>query len=132
MNLATVPAAIRHCFALVLVAAAACLLPMQASAAQTVQLQMQAHQGYFSERCMQLTAGQRLAYEVSTPQPIDFNLHHHPEAGGTEYPDRLWVESRHAKQILIASSGVYCFMAKNPATRPQAFEIKIEYGLSGG
>jgi hypothetical protein len=106
-------------------------LAAQAAEPQTMNLKMQAQNGYFAERCFKLERGQQLAYELSTRHPIDFNVHHHPPGDGdTVYPDRLSVKSQHSKQIVAESSGAYCFMATNPHDQPGAFEVVVNYKIT--
>lgn len=123
----------RH-FTAVLVAGSLALTAMMTSAAaeQNLRLPMYAPENYFRESCVQLNKGQELAYEVSTPYAIDFNLHHHPDTGPTVFPDRRQVKSQHASRITAHSDGEYCFTATNPETRPRAFEVVINYEIIKG
>jgi hypothetical protein len=102
----------------------------QATTPSTLNLKMKARKGYFSERCLKLDRGQQLAYQLSTRHPVEFNLHHHPDAGDTVFPDRLTVKSQHSKQIVAQSGGEYCFMATNPKDQPGAFDVVITYEIS--
>jgi len=102
----------------------------QAAAPSTMKLEMEAHKGYFSERCFKLARGQQLAYQLSTRHPVEFNLHHHPADGDTIFPDRLLVKSQHSKQIVAKSGGEYCFMATNPKDQPAAFDVVIHYEIT--
>ena len=102
----------------------------QAAGPQTMKLPMKYPQNYFSEKCFTLEAGQRLAYQVSTRHPIEFNLHHHRADGTTIHPERLLVKSQHAKQFVAESTGGYCFMATNLADQPGTFEVVINYEIT--
>lgn len=102
----------------------------QAAGPQTVQLAMQAQKNYFRETCFTLQAGQQLAYRLSTPHPIEFNLHHHQADGAMGYPDRLVVKSNHSKQLVAESAGAYCFMATNLNDQPGDFDVVINYEIT--
>lgn len=102
----------------------------QAAGPQTVQLAMQAQKNYFRETCFTLQAGQQLAYRLSTPHPIEFNLHHHQADGAMGYPDRLVVKSKHSKQLVAESAGAYCFMATNLNDQPGDFDVVINYEIT--
>src|SRR5262249_9051288 len=65
------------------------------ASAETLDLAMEAHKGYFSERCIDLGKGQRLSYQLRTPYAVDFNLHHHPGSGETVFPERLLLTAPH-------------------------------------
>jgi hypothetical protein len=107
-------------------------LAAQAGAPLTMNLKMQPPKGYFIEQCFTLESGQQLAYRLSTPHPIEFNLHHHPAEGGTAFPDRLVVSSQHSKRIVAESAGAYCFMATNAKDQPGAFDVVINYEITAG
>jgi hypothetical protein len=121
-------AAISNC-RWVLPAFALCLLARPV-AAETVDLVMEAHKGYFSERCIDLGKGQQLSYELRTPYAVDFNLHHHPHGGETVFPERLRLESRHSNVLIAESAGPYCFMATNPDNRAGKFLLRVSYEVS--
>jgi len=93
-------------------------------------LKMQTPKDYFRESCFALEIGQRLAYKLSTPNPIEFNLHHHRPDGQMVYPDRLVVKSQHEKQMIVQSAGVYCFMATSLADQPGPFDVVINYEIT--
>jgi hypothetical protein len=93
---------------------------------------MEAHRGYSGERCLELSKGMTLKYELRTPYAIDFNLHHHPATGPAVYPERLRFSSQHANEIVIESSGTYCFMATNPEDRSQPYAVTVTYDVTGG
>jgi hypothetical protein len=98
-------------------------------AAETLELLLAAHKGYFSERCIELSTGQRLSYELRTPYAVEFNLHHHPHGGETVFPERLRLESHHSNELVAQSSGPYCFMATNLDDRDQPFVLRVSYGV---
>jgi hypothetical protein len=102
----------------------------QAATPLTMKLEMEAHKGYFAERCFKLESGQKLAYQLSTSHPIEFNLHHHPADGSTVIPDQLTVKSQHSKQIVAESGGEYCFMATNVDKQPAPYDVVINYQIS--
>lgn len=105
-------------------------LVAQAAGPQTAKLAMQAQKDYFRETCFTLETGQQLAYELSTPRPIEFNLHHHRSDGSMSYPDKRVVNSKHSKQLVAESAGAYCFMATNLADQPAAFDVVINYEIT--
>lgn len=105
-------------------------LVAQATGQQTAQLAMQPQKNYFRETCFTLQAGQQLAYQLSTPHPIEFNLHHHQADGAMGYPDRLVVKSKHSKQLVAESGGAYCFMATNLNDQPDGFDVVINYQIT--
>lgn len=125
----SVKAVTRHRLLIGLVATMGALVA-QAAGPQTMQLSMQAQKDYFREKCFSLEVGQQLAYQLSTPHPVEFNLHHHRSDGAMVYPDKLLVKSRHSKQLIAESAGAYCFMATNLADQPGAFEVVINYEIT--
>jgi hypothetical protein len=102
----------------------------RSAAAETLELPMLAHKGYFSELCIDVGKGQRLAYELRTPYAVDFNLHHHPDGGGTVFPERLPLRSQHSNELTTESAGLYCFMATNLDNRPETFVLRVSYEVS--
>lgn len=105
-------------------------LAIQAAESKTVKMSMQPPKNFFLEQCFTLERGQKLSYTLATPQPIKFNLHHHPENGPTVFPDRLLVKSQHSKQITAAAAGEYCFMTTNPVDQPSAFDVVVSYEIT--
>lgn len=102
----------------------------QTAGPKTAKLAMQAQKDYFRETCFTLEAGQQLAYQLSTPHSVEFNLHHHRSDGSMVYPDKLVVKSKHAKQLVAESAGAYCFMATNLVDHPGAFDVVINYEIT--
>jgi hypothetical protein len=125
----SVNAVTRHRLLIGLVATLGALVA-QAAGPQTAKLAMQAQKDYFRETCFTLASGQQLSYQLSTPHPVEFNLHHHQADGAMSYPDKLVVKSKHSKQLLDAPAGPYCFMATNLADQPGAFDVVINYEIT--
>jgi len=124
-----VKAVTRHRLLIGFIAAMTALVA-QASGPQTLKLSLQAQKDHFREKCFKLEVGQLISYQLNTPHPIDFNLHHHPSEKEVVYPDKLVVKSRHSKQLVAQSGGSYCFMAKNLADQPAAFDVVIDYEIT--
>jgi len=110
--------------------AAISTLIAQAAGPQTATLAMQPQKNFFRETCFTLESGQQLAYQLSTPHAIEFNLHHHQNDGAMSYPDKLVVKSKHSKQLVAATAGPYCFMATNLDDQPGDFDVVINYEIS--
>ena len=119
----------RHRLLIGLVAVMGALVA-QAAGPQSAQLAMQAQKNYFRETCFTLENGQQLAYQLSTPHPIEFNLHHHQSDGAMSYPDKLVVKAKHSKQLIAPPAGAYCFMATNLNDQPGAFDVVIKYEIT--
>lgn len=120
------PGSIFHAASLALVA----LVVAAPLSAEQVQhsAPMAAHEGYFREHCLELQAGQKLDFRFTTPNPVNFNIHHHSETD-TTYPVRQQVESELTTTLPIADSGEYCFMWRNLADYPAAYPIELTYHL---
>lgn len=88
---------------------------------------MMAHQGYSREHCLKLAAGSALDFHFETSQPVDFNIHHHPDQGDTTFPLRQSVAKSLARSVPIKDAGEYCFQWKNPADRLAEFPITLTY-----
>ena len=99
-------------------------------AEQTLDIPMKAHRLYFSERCIEVSAGDRLSFAVETPYPADFNIHHHTETA-TEYPVRRRIEERDQGTLVLAGGGEYCFMWQNPESRSGDYTIRLSYSVTG-
>jgi hypothetical protein len=89
---------------------------------------MQLHQGYFSERCVELAVA-TLRFEIDSPHPVEFNIHHHTETS-TDFPVAARVEEHFAGTIELASPGEYCFMLRNLEDRAADFTIRLSYEAS--
>jgi len=85
------------------------------------------HEGYSREHCMNLQVGSTLDFHFETAQPVDFNIHHHPDKGDTVFAVRQSVTKSLAKTLSIKDGGEYCFQWKNPADRPAEFPITLTY-----
>jgi hypothetical protein len=120
----------RHRLLIGFVAAMTALVAQSAAGPQTVQLEMQAQKNFFRETCFTLASGQQLSYRLSTPHPVEFNLHYHQSDGAMSYPDKLVVKSKHSKQLLDAPAGPYCFMATNLVDQPGEFNVVINYEIT--
>lgn len=128
----SVNAVTRHRLLIGLVAVMGALVA-QAAGPKTVQLPMQPMKDYFRETCFTLQVGQQLSYQLTTPHPVEFNLHHHRPDGSMGYPDKLVVKSKHSKQLMAESAelaGPYCFMATNLQDQPGAFDVVINYEIT--
>ncbi len=88
---------------------------------------MQAHQGYSHEHCLHLKAGQTLSFQFTTPNAVNFDVHHH--GATTTYPVRQTVEKTLSKSLPIKDGGEYCFNWVNPADRAGEFPIELSYLL---
>jgi hypothetical protein len=120
----------RHRLLVGFVAAMTALVAQSAAGPQAVQLEMQAQKNFFRETCFTLASGQQLSYQLSTPHPVEFNLHYHQPDGAMSYPDKLVVKSKHSKQLLDAPAGPYCFMATNLVDQPGEFNVVINYEIT--
>jgi hypothetical protein len=96
-----------------------------AATKDTLEVPMMAHDGYFAERCFELTPA-TLKFEVDSPYAVDFNFHHHT-ATTTEFPIRTVVAGHYAGTLKLTVAGEYCFMWKNPADRDSEFTIRLVY-----
>jgi hypothetical protein len=92
---------------------------------------MQKHQGYFSEHCVELQAHARLAFDLHSPYPVDFNIHHHSQTA-TEYPVRQRLDGHYQSALVLPSGGEYCFMWENPESRANDFTIRLHYTVTAG
>lgn len=98
-----------------------------AAPATTLEIAMQAHAGYFVERCMQFPgARQTLSIDVHTPHPVDFNIHFHTETA-TEFPLKLELAGHYEGTVTLPSGGEYCFMWRNTADHEADFTIRLQY-----
>ena len=120
----------RHRLLLGLVAACSAFVAQSAAGPQTATLEMQSQKNYFRETCFTLQGGQTLSYQLSTAHPVEFNLHYHQPDGAMSYPDKLLVKSKHAKQLVDAPAGPYCFMATNLVDQPGEFNVVINYEIT--
>jgi hypothetical protein len=103
---------------------------VQAASSVKMTLPMEAPKDYFREQCFTLELGNKLTYKVSTPHPIEFNLHHHRNDGQTVYPEKLVVKSQLSRQLVAESAGVYCFMATNVADQSGPFNVVLNYEIT--
>lgn len=102
--------------------------PAAAEADAVLDVQMQMHASYFSERCMEFPPNEQLSFSVEAEYPVDFNVHRHTETA-TEYPVKLRVEQSYTGTLTVAG-GEYCFMWQNPANRPGDFQVTLRYKVS--
>jgi hypothetical protein len=109
-------------------AIAATVVGNAAATKDTLEVPMMAHDGYFAERCFELTPA-TLKFEVDSPYPVDFNFHHHT-ATTTEFPIRTVVAGHYAGTLKLTDAGEYCFMWKNPTDRDAEFTIRLVYDAS--
>lgn len=91
---------------------------------------MQTARHYMHEQCIEIDKGRRLAYRITTPRPVDFNIHHHSEAG-TDFPVKTMIERSLEGELAIPQSGEYCFMWQNPRQTPEAFTVELDYQIFG-
>jgi hypothetical protein len=121
----------RHCAWAALACAANAAAAPPAPYATSLDIAMQKHQHYFSERCITALAGARLAFAVESPYPVDFNVHHHMPSA-TEYPVKQRLEGRYQSTIVLPGGGEYCFMWENPESRATDFTIRLHYTATAG
>ena len=78
----------------------------------------------FHEECLNLTAGQRLAYVFTAQQTVQFNIHYH--AGDKVlYPARRNVRHLHGEYTSRQTQG-YCMMWANP----HAIGVNLSYSFN--
>ena len=110
--------------------AVALIAPLAVAADEvTLTKPMMAHQGYSQERCLQAAAGSTLEFSFEGANPVDFNIHHHPDQGPTVFAVRETAIASLAKVVPIASGGEYCFQWTNSATYAADYPIELHYRL---
>ena len=65
-----------------------------------------------AEECVQLAAGQSIAYAFETSAPVDFNIHFH-KGDDVVYPVQRDQVQRGDERFTAASAGDYCLMWTN-------------------
>ncbi len=100
--------------------------PSAQGEAQSAALPMQRYRDYSRELCLDLPAGATVSYRLQTPYPLDFDFHHHHDAG-TSYLVQHQVATSDADVIPIAEAGHYCFRLKNTMEPPADFSAQLEY-----
>ena len=96
---------------------------------KAVDVPMEPAQHHFREYCLILEKNSRIVYRINTPYPLDFNIHHHPEAGPTVYPVKTLIEKSHSGKVTVEAQGDYCFMWQNPQDRPEKFTAYLKYSI---
>jgi hypothetical protein len=87
------------------------------------------HQGYSREHCVNAPNGSTLDFRFEGAQPVDFNIHHHPDKGDTVFAVRKNAVASLAKAVPIKEGGEYCFQWTNPADRAAKFPITVTYQI---
>jgi phage baseplate assembly protein gpV len=76
------------------------------------------------EECVELAAGQRLAYSYSAPIAVQFNIHYHAR-NKIVYPVRK--NARHVRAAYVPHKGQgYCLMWTNPRAKPIVLEYSFD------
>ena len=80
------------------------------------------------EECIELAAGQRLAYAYSARSTVPFNIHYHV-GDKIAYPVRK--NARHVRAVYVPHRAQgYCMMWTNPRAKPLALEYSFEVGAA--
>jgi hypothetical protein len=80
------------------------------------------------EECIELAAGQRLAYTYSARSTVPFNIHYHV-GDKIAYPVRK--NARHVRAVYVPHRAQgYCMMWTNPRAKPLALEYSFEVGAA--
>ena len=72
----------------------------------------------FYEECFTLTPEQRLEYEVEATQPVEFNIHYHPDEETVQYRLEPFLTSTYGGAYEPDTGQEYCWMWLNPHPHP--------------
>lgn len=127
--LVSVTSLARHRLLLAVIAATSAWAA-QSAEPQIMRLNIQPPKDYFREECFVLEVGNKLSFKLTTPHPIDFNLHYHQNDGQTTFPVKQVVKSQLSKQFVAQSAGVYCFNATNLEDQQDAYDVVLSYAIA--
>ena len=87
---------------------------------------MVAAEGYAREKCMKLNEGDQVHYRFSSINPLNFDIHYHPDA---EILFKIKKEnvSEFSGEFTSDAEQHYCFTWKNPKAYAAAWDVMLEY-----
>lgn len=93
---------------------------------QESSIPMVAPKGYAREKCMKLNEGDQVHYRFSSINPLNFDIHYHPD---TETLFKIKKEnvSAFSGEFTSDAEQSYCFTWKNPREYAAAWDVKLEY-----
>lgn len=97
-------------------------LHAEESAWRQIDVEMGYPEGQFAETCFAVEPGAMLEIEVSTPHPVDFNVHFHV-GNETTFPVKDVISSTARYALRVADAGEYCLMFTNREATSAAYII---------